>query len=116
MAERVMGGGRAKKPLRTKPVLAWRDGSRRVKFNPVKALITCGVALVCWLVALLCVDVWEHNQTLIEALKNAHRQMLGNVGALMDMAWQYKVGAMVVISVVATIFYIRVVPTIRTRG
>jgi hypothetical protein len=117
MAERVIGGGgRAKKPRRTRPVLAWRDNRLRARIDPLKALIAGLVALGSWVVVLLCVDVWEHDMTLIESVKNTPRQMLANVGALMGMAWQYKLGAVLVIAVVATIFYIRQVPTIRSRN
>ena len=108
MAERVIGsGGRGKKLRQHKPVLAWRDSSRRTKIKPKKVLITCGVALAGWLVVLLCIDVWEHDQTLVEALKGAPHQMLDIMGSLWAMGWQFKLGALVVICVVATIFYIR---------
>lgn len=100
---------------RTRTVVAWKDTSRS-RIDPIKALVTCLVGLGAWVVVLLCVDVWEHDMTLIESVKNTPRQMLANVGALMGMAWQYKLGAVLVIAVVATIFYIRRVPTIRSRS
>jgi len=87
----------------------------RKRLDLRKAVYACIVAAGAWLVVLLASDVWVHDQTLGEALKGAPQQMVASIGALFAMAWQYKLAALLVCAVIATIIYLRHVPVVKSR-
>jgi hypothetical protein len=98
-----------------KASVVWTVNSMRTRIDPMKAVYVCIIAAGAWLAVMLGSDVWVHDQTLPEALKGAPQQMLASLGALVTMAWQYKLAAVLVFAVVATIIYLRRVPVVKSR-
>jgi hypothetical protein len=87
----------------------------RMQINPMRTIYLVLSALGIWLLYTLGMDVWAHDQTLWEAIKGSPQQFVDAIGDLLGMAWQYKLGAVLVVIVVITILSMRRVPEIKSQ-
>jgi hypothetical protein len=87
----------------------------RKRFNPMRTVYVLLIAVGIWLLYTLGMDVWVHDQTLVEAIKGSPQQFVDAIGSLFGMAWQYKLAALLVVIVVITILSMRRVPEIKSR-
>ena len=67
------------------------------------------------LLVMLGMDVWGHDQTLAEALKGSPHQILHYFGVVAKLAWQYKLGTILVFAMVMAIILVRRVPAVKAH-
>ena len=79
------------------------------------AMLLAVLAAIGFLLAMLGVDVFMHDQTLAEAWKGSPHQIWHSLGVLAGWAWQYKLGTLLVLAIVTAIVYIRGVPDVKTH-
>lgn len=73
------------------------------------------LAAIGFLLVMLGVDVFMHDQTLAEAWKGSPHQVWHFLGVLAGWAWQYKLGTLLVFALVTAIVYIRRVPEVKSH-
>ena len=81
----------------------------------LNAMLVAILAAIVFLLAMLGVDVFVHDQTLYEALKGSPHQIWHYLGVLAVWAWQYKLGTLLVFAIVTAIVYIRRVPDVKAH-
>lgn len=81
----------------------------------MKFLSASVVAFFGYVIAMLGVDVFAHDQTFHEAFKGLPNQIAHSFGDLFGLAWQYKFPTIVAFAIVIAVFYVRRVPEVRNQ-
>jgi hypothetical protein len=81
----------------------------------MSAMFVAILAAIGFLLAMLGVDVYMHDETLAEAWKGSPHQVWHFLGTLAVWAWQYKLGTLLVFGIVMAIVYIRRVPDVKAH-
>lgn len=76
---------------------------------------TAIVVVVGFMLIMLGVDVWIHDETLVEAWKSSPHEFLHYLATLLLLAWQYKLATLVVFAAAIAIVYIRRVPGVKSH-
>lgn len=81
----------------------------------MKAFSIALLAAVGFLVAMIVVDVFAHDQTLYEAWKGSPDQFWQSLGSLVLLAWQYKIVTVIAFGLAIAVLFVRGVPDLRNR-
>ena len=89
---------------------------RRRGVEPIKFVIAAIVAALGFFLGILGIDVFVHDQTVREALDGIGHHAWLALNSFYSTAWQYKVLTLIAIGIVVAIFYVRVVPEIKSQS
>jgi len=81
----------------------------------MKYLLALTLAALGFVLTLVGMDVFAHDQTYHEVFKGMPIQMVHSVGDLFGLAWQYKFPSFVAFAIAMAVLYVRRVPEIRNQ-
>jgi hypothetical protein len=81
----------------------------------MKWLLASMVAAFGFLLVMIGMDVFGHDQSFHEAFKGMPHQLARSLGDLVGLAWEYKFPTIVAFAIVIAVFYVRRVPEIRNQ-
>lgn len=83
--------------------------------SSMKLLFASMVAVFGFLLAMIGMDVFAHNQSFHEALRGMPNQFRHSLLDLLGLAWQYKFPTVVAFAIVIAVLYVRGVPEVRNQ-
>jgi Co/Zn/Cd efflux system component len=83
--------------------------------NGMKFLFASMVAVFGFVLAMIGMDVFAHNQSFHEAFRGMPNQFVHSLGDLLGLAWQYKFPTVVALAIVIAVLYVRIVPEVRNQ-
>jgi len=83
--------------------------------NRMKFLFAAMVAALGFVLAMIGMDVFGHDQTWHEAFRGLPHQFVRSFGDLLGLAWQYKFPTVIAFAIVIAVLYVRRVPEVRNQ-
>jgi len=82
----------------------------------MKAVQVAILSALAFALVMMGVDVFIHDATVNEALRDSPNQFLQSLRWLFSVAWQYKAASAIVFGLFAAIVYVRIVPDVKSHG
>lgn len=81
----------------------------------MKILVAGMAAAFAFVMTMIGLDVFVHDQTLREAIHGMSHQSRAALMDLLGLAWQYKAATFIGCAIIIAVFYVRRVPEIRNQ-